>query len=51
MNRPIPGTVEVAVRPILSDRTTGIFLRTRKVAWRDTDYRVRRLRRAGRASS
>ncbi|WP_405615439.1 hypothetical protein [Streptomyces sp. NBC_00076] len=42
MNRPIPGTVEVAVRHILSDRTTGIFMRTRKVAWRDTDYRVRR---------
>ena len=42
MNRPIPGTVQVTVRHILSDRTTGVFIRTRRVGWRDTDYRVRR---------
>lgn len=42
MNRPIPGNVQVAVRHILSDRTTGVFIRTRRVGWRDTDYRVRR---------
>ncbi|MCS0600385.1 hypothetical protein NX794_03940 [Streptomyces sp. LP11] len=42
MNRPIPGTVEVAVRHILSDRVTGILVRTRRTTWRDSLYRVRR---------
>ncbi|MGI5455756.1 hypothetical protein ACQEWB_21770 [Streptomyces sp. CA-249302] len=42
MNRPIPGTVQVAVRHILSDRTTGVFTRTRRITWRDSLYRVRR---------
>ncbi|MFF0160079.1 hypothetical protein ACFYRY_21465 [Streptomyces sp. NPDC005263] len=42
MARPISGTVQVAVRHILSDRTTGVVTRTRTIKWRDTDYRVRR---------
>lgn len=42
MNRPIPGTVEVSVRHILSDRTTGVLTRTRRITWRDSLYRVRR---------
>ncbi|MCX4881641.1 MULTISPECIES: hypothetical protein [unclassified Streptomyces] len=42
MNRPIPGTVQVAVRHILSDRTTGVFTRTRRITWRDSRYQVRR---------
>ncbi|MGW3119654.1 hypothetical protein ACWDBW_21375 [Streptomyces sp. NPDC001107] len=42
MNRPIPGTVQVAVRHILSDRTTGVITRTRRITWRDSLYRVRR---------
>jgi hypothetical protein len=42
MNRPIPGTVQVAVRHILSDRTTGFLTRTRRITWRDNLYRVRR---------
>ncbi|MEV6943989.1 hypothetical protein AB0N07_18685 [Streptomyces sp. NPDC051172] len=42
MNRPIPGTVQVAVRHILSDRTTGFLTRTRRITWRDSLYRVRR---------
>lgn len=42
MNRPIPGTVEVSVRHILSDRTTGFLTRTRTITWRDSLYRVRR---------
>ncbi|MCX5049023.1 MULTISPECIES: hypothetical protein [unclassified Streptomyces] len=42
MNRPIPGTVQVAVRHILSDKTTGVFTRTRRITWRDSHYRVRR---------
>ncbi|WP_405871703.1 MULTISPECIES: hypothetical protein [unclassified Streptomyces] len=42
MNRPIPGTAQVAVRHILSDRTTGVLTRTRRVTWRDSQYRVRR---------
>ncbi|MCX5387034.1 hypothetical protein [Streptomyces sp. NBC_00083] len=42
MNRPIPGTVEVSVRHILSDRTTGFLVRTRRITWRDNVYRVRR---------
>ncbi|MEU6143113.1 hypothetical protein ABZ848_22435 [Streptomyces sp. NPDC047081] len=42
MNRPIPGTVQVAVRHILSDKTTGVVNRTRRIAWQDTEYRVRR---------
>ncbi|MFE1922200.1 hypothetical protein ACFW91_06475 [Streptomyces asoensis] len=42
MNRPIPGTVEVSVRHILSDRTTGFLTRTRTITWKDNIYRVRR---------
>jgi len=42
MNRPIPGTVQVAVRHILSDRTTGFFTRTRRITWQDSGYRLRR---------
>ncbi|MGW1964479.1 hypothetical protein ACWCPD_30075 [Streptomyces sp. NPDC001935] len=42
MNRPIPGTVEVAVRHILSDTTTGFLTRTRRITWKDSLYRVRR---------
>ncbi|MCI3272252.1 hypothetical protein [Streptomyces cylindrosporus] len=42
MNRPIPGTVQVAVRHILSDNTTGVLTKTRSITWRDTRYRVRR---------
>lgn len=42
MNRPTPGTVQVAVRHILSDRTTGFLTRTRRITWRDSVYRVRR---------
>ena len=42
MNRPIPGTVQVAVRHILSDKTTGVFTRTRRITWKDSHYRVRR---------
>ncbi|MFF4802522.1 hypothetical protein ACFY1U_29630 [Streptomyces sp. NPDC001351] len=42
MNRPIPGTVQVAVRHILSDKTTGFLTRTRRITWRDSLYRVRR---------
>ncbi|MGW4562167.1 hypothetical protein ACWEN3_07050 [Streptomyces sp. NPDC004561] len=42
MNRPIPGTVEAAVRHILSDKTTGFLTRTRRITWKDNVYRVRR---------
>ncbi|MFF4502892.1 hypothetical protein [Streptomyces sp. NPDC001401] len=42
MNRPIPGTVQVAVRHILSDKTSGVLTRTRRITWRDSRYRVRR---------
>ncbi|MFJ8495277.1 hypothetical protein ACIRBZ_44170 [Streptomyces sp. NPDC094038] len=42
MSRPIPGTVEVAVRHILSDKTTGILTRTRRITWKDSLFRVRR---------
>ncbi|MFC4506360.1 MULTISPECIES: hypothetical protein [Streptomyces] len=44
MNRPIPGTVQVAVRHILSDKVTGGIIRpkTRTVTWQDSLYRVRR---------
>jgi len=42
MNRPIPGTVQVAVRHILSDRTTGFLTRTRRITWQDSHYRLRR---------
>lgn len=42
MNRPIPGTVQIAVRHILSDHTTGVMTRTRRITWQDTPYRVRR---------
>ncbi|MEU1511943.1 hypothetical protein ABZ490_07245 [Streptomyces sp. NPDC005811] len=42
MNRPIPGTVQVAVRHILSDKVTGFLTRTRTIVWRDTFMRVRR---------
>ncbi|SER02503.1 hypothetical protein SAMN04487983_1010143 [Streptomyces sp. yr375] len=44
MNRPIPGTVQVAVRHILSDQVSGgIFRpRTRTITWRDSPFRVRR---------
>ncbi|MEU6374509.1 hypothetical protein [Streptomyces sp. NPDC046909] len=42
MNRPIPGTVEIAVRHLLSDNTTGVMTKTRQITWRDTQYRVRR---------
>ncbi|MFI9103724.1 hypothetical protein ACIGXA_24680 [Streptomyces fildesensis] len=42
MNRPIPGTVEVSVRHILSDRTTGFLTRTRRITWQDNLSRVRR---------
>ncbi|MCD9878284.1 hypothetical protein [Streptomyces guryensis] len=42
MNRPIAGTVQVAVRHILSDRTTGFLTRTRRITWRDHFFRVRR---------
>ncbi|MEV6019034.1 MULTISPECIES: hypothetical protein [unclassified Streptomyces] len=42
MNGPIPGTVEVAVRHILSDRTTGFLTRTRTITWKDGVFRVRR---------
>lgn len=42
MDRQIPRTVEVAVRHILSDRTTGVFTRTRRIEWQDNRYRVGR---------
>jgi hypothetical protein len=42
MNRPIPGTVEVAVRHILSDKVTGFLVRTRRITWKDNIFRVRR---------
>ncbi|MET9081112.1 hypothetical protein ABZX77_04290 [Streptomyces sp. NPDC004237] len=42
MNRPIPGTVEVAVRHILSDKVTGFLVRTRRITWKDGVFRVRR---------
>ncbi|MEU2777407.1 hypothetical protein ABZ646_32065 [Streptomyces sp. NPDC007162] len=42
MNRPIPGTVEVAVRHILSDKVTGFLVRTRTMIWKDNVFRVRR---------
>lgn len=44
MNRPIPGTTQVSVRHILSDRTTGgvVRPRTRTITFRDSRYRVRR---------
>ncbi|MEU3333584.1 hypothetical protein ACWCQ1_13305 [Streptomyces sp. NPDC002144] len=42
MNRPIPGTVEVAVRHILSDKVTGFLVRTRHITWKDSVFRVRR---------
>ncbi|MEV5959087.1 hypothetical protein AB0M11_36025 [Streptomyces sp. NPDC051987] len=42
MNRPIPGTVEVAVRHILSDKVTGFLVRTRRMVWKDSIFRVRR---------
>ncbi|MEV6193708.1 hypothetical protein AB0M19_15095 [Streptomyces sp. NPDC051920] len=42
MNGPTPGTVEVAVRHILSDRTTGFLTRTRRITWKDSLYRMRR---------
>ncbi|WP_046734051.1 hypothetical protein [Streptomyces humi] len=42
MNRPIPGTVEVAVRHILSDKVTGFLVRTRSITWKDNVFRVRR---------
>ncbi|WP_406437160.1 hypothetical protein OHB00_23130 [Streptomyces sp. NBC_00631] len=42
MNRPIPGTVEVAVRHILSDKVTGFLVRTRRMTWKDNVFRVRR---------
>ncbi|WP_217546598.1 hypothetical protein [Streptomyces sp. GbtcB6] len=42
MNRPIPGTVEVAVRHILSDKVTGFLVRTRRIIWKDNVFRVRR---------
>ncbi|WP_089101898.1 hypothetical protein [Streptomyces hyaluromycini] len=42
MNRPIPGTVEVAVRHILSDKVTGFLVRTRRITWKDSVFRVRR---------
>ncbi|MEU0782944.1 hypothetical protein ABZ341_15335 [Streptomyces sp. NPDC006173] len=42
MNRPIASTVEVSVRHILSDRTTGFLTRTRRITWRDSLYRVPR---------
>ncbi|MER6423485.1 hypothetical protein [Streptomyces sp. NPDC001137] len=42
MNRPIPGTVQIAVRHILSDNTTGVLTKTRTITWRDTRHRVRR---------
>ncbi|MER5433117.1 hypothetical protein [Streptomyces sp. NPDC002588] len=44
MNRPIPGTVQVAVRHILSDKVTGGLVqpRTRTITFRDSLYRVRR---------
>ncbi|MFD4502228.1 hypothetical protein [Streptomyces sp. NPDC058457] len=42
MNRPIPGTVEVAVRHILSDKVTGFLVRTRRITWKDNVFRVRR---------
>ncbi|MFD4600143.1 hypothetical protein ACFWPQ_19210 [Streptomyces sp. NPDC058464] len=42
MNRPIPGTVEVAVRHILSDKVTGFLVRTRRITWKDNVFQVRR---------
>ncbi|MEU2425052.1 hypothetical protein ABZ619_29230 [Streptomyces sp. NPDC007851] len=42
MNRPIPGTVEVGVRHILSDKVTGFLVRTRSITWKDNVFRVRR---------
>lgn len=42
MNRPIPGTVEVAVRHVLSDKVTGFLVRTRTMIWKDNVFRVRR---------
>ncbi|WP_406380291.1 hypothetical protein [Streptomyces sp. NBC_00197] len=42
MSRPTTSTVEVSVRHILSDRTTGLLTRTRRITWRDSLYRVRR---------
>ncbi|MFC8347704.1 hypothetical protein [Streptomyces sp. NPDC057280] len=42
MNRPIPGTVQISVRHILTDKTTGVTTRTRNITWRSTQYRVRR---------
>ena len=42
MNRPIPGTAEFAVRHILSDKVTGFLVRTRRITWRDSIFRVRR---------
>lgn len=42
MNRPIPGTVDVSVRHILGDRTTGFLTRTRRITWRDSLYQIRR---------
>lgn len=41
MNRPTPGTVEVAVRHILGDKVTGILVRTRRITWKDSLFRVR----------
>jgi hypothetical protein len=34
--------VEVSVRHILSDRTSGVLTRTRRITWQDSLYRVRR---------
>ncbi|MFD6491277.1 hypothetical protein [Streptomyces sp. NPDC060188] len=42
MSRQIASTVEVSVRHILSDRTTGFLTRTRRITWRDSVHRVRR---------
>ncbi|WP_415936750.1 hypothetical protein [Streptomyces sp. 039-1] len=42
MNRPTTSTVDVSVRHILSDRTTGFLTRTRRITWRDSLHRVRR---------